>query len=322
MKKFLFPTLGCAALLTLAYLFFTIEFNPAPRFFLNKTSKYNKGKVFPHNYVIFTDKDFNFVQSVTEINGWLMLEIILRQKLKLPITDKILNLVEGFNVGNDIYGWWPKEIMNKGIPYYMTTAPTKTEPDADDTGWAHKVLGKLINDVSLVPFLSDKPFSKYSKNFKEVCAEIHCHKNLVLRIWPADYQNEINIVVIANVLASLDRSTPKNQLLYEENKRLLNYIIENKEYRKYYRYYDPLITGVFLLLFFDNQYNPYLTQNSRKILSRDLRENYTNLKDASLAAKVGVREETFKNFYGMNLSAQNDLIPNMMYYFTIKHYLQ
>jgi len=186
--------------------------------------------------------------------------------------------------------------------------------DSDVTAWAHKVLDKRVSDATLENFLSTEAMPP---EFQGVCDDIQCQKELILRVWSElSWHGDMDIVVSSSFITSLNLESERQRRVFEENQKFINYIIENKHYDYYFKYFEPKITGVFLLLFYDAQYQKFLSKTSRRILKENLQEHYRTLEGAPIIARWGGGEDTV---YGFNIVTINEKIPTLMYKFLIKH---
>jgi len=166
-------------------------------------------------------------------------------------------------------------------------------------------------------FISDEDLSE---RFNHICSEIGCRQEYILRLWsnPA-WHDEIDIIATANLLSSLKINSDYLSNVFEENKKLLNHIIENYDYYNYFMYYEPKVAGDFLLLFYDKEYHSFLSKKSKKILTRNLKKRHFLLRSYPLVSKFGAGKE---KFYGLSLAYVNNKISDLMYLYALKEILQ
>ena len=105
-------------------------------------------------------------------------------------------------------------------------------------------------------------------------------------------------------------------------------MVENNEYLEDYDYYIPKEAGVFLLLFYDTNYEPYLTDKSKGVLRRYLSENISALIEVPLITGVSKemrvtaeRLRTEKSQYPLYLRGNrgfvNKAITPLMYRYAV-----
>ncbi len=291
----------------------------------NNDPIHKKDEIFWHNFMLFLDEDNRVIKTLHENNGWLLLEAIMREKLDGVVPERLKILARSFGNEAGLWGWWPENVMKTGRRYFIPAPHLKTYKsyDVDDTAWGAKLNHRLLTEEIVKNFMYD---TDLSGDFQSRCAEIKCQKQFILRLWK-DIQNlppkyNINIVCIANAISVLDLNSGQNRVIFEENKKFINHIVENFDYNEYFEFYAPKITGTFLLLFYDKEYRNFLSNAARDKLMKDLLAHYEELQDAAIEAKWGVSERVLLNVGGYNITAVNAKIPQLMYAYVIKNWLK
>jgi len=269
---------------------------------------------YTHNYNLFVDRNNQIQGKILENNGWLFLEALLRETQN-PDTESVLrkNLI-GFGNQQGLYGMWPEQYMTNGKDYFSGQSPVMISHDIDDTAWAHKLFHQKITDDIVRSFLSDGPLSG---PFEKVCFHIHCRRERILRVWNnPQWHDEIDIVSTANFISSLDDSSRFMTDVFRENQKMINYIVENVDYRDFYMYFQPKITGEALLYFYDAQYHSFLSKKAREIITNTVKTNYQKLQKTSIISKWGGGKEFI---YGYNIWFVNEKIPGLILDFLIRN---
>lgn len=234
---------------------------------------------FKHNYVIFKSQKNKYQTKLVEINGWLLLEAVMKKSLKIPISPELANTVKSFR-SDDLFGFWPQESMQNGKPYFLNE-PFKIYYDSDDTAWGYRYYGNFINESILKTFLSDKPLSDH---FYKACIKIDCNQKYIIRVWNnVDWRSDIDIVVIADVITMLNMSSNLSKKVFDDNKKLINFIVENEEITNYFKYFEPNSAGYFLLLFYDHQGPNFLTEPAKKFLIQKFKDSFHELSSEPLS---------------------------------------
>lgn len=203
--------------------------------------------------------------------------------------------------------------MKKGKFYFNNQKAITLYHDFDATAWGNYYFKSPITDKILKNFISQEPLPF---EFDQACNSIQCNPNYILRVWAHPFWHEdVDIVGIANMLSVIPRNTNLSQNIYKENIALLNHIIENYPYEKFYKYYEPKITGTIMMLFYHKENSTILTPIAEQILLRDLKLRVEELKSASLVARWGGGEDWF---FGYNIITVNDRIPHLMYEYAKK----
>ncbi len=264
-------------------------------------------KQFSHNYILFSDKKNRVQKKITEINGWLQLEALMLHELEKKIDPPLSSVLSLFG-DHEIYLWWPTTSQFGQKEYFLGQEPIPLYPDIDDTGWGLAVRGKSITPQAARIFLSSE---ELPENFQKICLEIKCKKELLFRVWGTpSWHDDLDIVSTSNIVSIMGRSDKEKQILFQENVRLINSVIENHSYEEFFKYFEPKITGTFLLLYYDQARIPFLSSAAKRKLTQHLYSHIEELKNASLIARWGGGADWF---HGFLISTVNDRIPSLMY---------
>jgi len=289
---------------------------------INYTLTTNENAIFTHNFTIIMDEKYEILKTLHDNTGWLLLEAELKSTLGIKISPKFEKIINRFEGKGDLWGWWPEDIIQNPRHYFNASPPTLIVVDIDDTSWGHKLKGKTIPESIISQFIFDQ---KLPKVFRPVCQEIGCRRDRLIRIWRenelySQIQLDTNIVVTANTIASMDTQSEGNKLIFEENKKFINHIIENYPYRDFYEWYDPKVTGIFLMLYYDAEYQPFLSEKARGILFNDLRKDYQDLRHAPLSCIWGIGESTYGSL-PYKFKEINEKVPSLMIEYLKKKWL-
>ncbi len=266
-----------------------------------------------HNYITFLDENSKSQVKLIETNGWLLLEAVLENELVNNVGSYFSDVVESFGV-DELFGWWPKELMQNGKQYFLNKKPLKLYYDSDDTAWVYRYYGDIINENILKAFISNEPLQE---PFYKTCIDIGCEQRYVLRVWSdVDWHDDVDIVTIANFITMLDTNSNLSKKVFETNKQLINFIIENREIDDYFKYFEPKSTGYFLLLFYDYQGPKFLTDKARNILFQKLKVSFYELSHEPIHTIL----EKNTNWYGCTIVWSNEHIPKLMQKYAAQHW--
>lgn len=262
-------------------------------------------KVVDYNYVHFIWQG-EVVGKIMEKNGWLLLEMFLETVLEKehdPILEDYLQLHNPSGPN----GWWTDDFMRTGKKYFKGKESVQLFHDSDDSAWVHKIHGKSVSDEIAQLFISDEALPS---SFDATCKEIECNRSLIIRVWSSiDWHDDIDIIVGANMITSLNNESVFQRKILLENVRFINHLIENKNVNEFFKYYEPSYVGVGLLLLYDREYVPFLSERSRKILKERLREEWDISLSPSLVARWGGGEDIF---YGCIIATVNERVPLLL----------
>ncbi len=303
-------------LLTLcSFFFFYRDVHQNPKIYIEMSNPQLETE-FPDNYIKFSRNQRQLNEKFYEINGWLLLKNILLKKMGTPQTTKFEDILLSFENTKGIYGWWPDKYMKKGKEYIKDMPPVYLAPDLDDTAWIYKHKGVNLPAPIVERFTSDLDLPD---EYLGICHELSCDEDYILRVWGTrGWSEDIDIVVIANALTSIEPTNPFLNKVIEENTRLINHIIENYNFSDYFKYFEPKVSGVALLLFYDSEFQPYLSNASRQILIDYLKKNIQQLNDGPIVSRWGAGEDVF---YGLNIVTFNDQVSSLLYEFS-REYLK
>lgn len=267
-----------------------------------------------HNYIVFLDKNDKIHGELKEINGWLLLEGVLKKNLGIPIDSDLSGAIESFG-RNKLIGWWPEKEMPLGKNYFPGEEPVQLYPDSDDTGWAYRYYGDYIQEDIIKSFTSYSPLPGV---FPQLCQDINCQRQYIVRSWSeAEWHDDVDLVGISSFITMMNINSSLAKKVFEENKKLINFAIESREIDDYFKYYEPKSTGYFMILFHDEQGPQFLTEKSKNILFSKLRNALPELKKASLGARWGGGADWF---YGCMILTLNDNIPKLMRQYADKYW--
>ncbi len=270
--------------------------------------------ILKHNYILFLDKNNKSHGKLVETNGWLLLEAMLENSLTGTMNPDLNNIIISF--GKDkLIGWWPEKILTDGKNYFLGKENIKLYYDADDTGWGHRYYEDKISEDVLTNFLSNEPLSY---PFNEVCTKINCNRKNIVRVWSSvDWHEDIDAIIISNFITMLNLNSSLAKNVFDTNQQLINFIIQNDNIDNYFKYFEPKVTGYFLLLFYDDLGPKILTEKSRNILFKKFEESYHDLDKQPLISRWGGGEDWF---YGCNIVTVNERIPKLMQEYVITHW--
>ncbi len=259
-----------------------------------------------HNYILFVDKGGNVHGKLVETNGYIVLEAVLKKSLKINSSQQFNDIVKSFGY-HKLTGWWPEEVMRKGKYYFNIKEPVKLYYDPDDTAMIYRYYDNIVDEDVLKAFLSDESLPS---PFHETCIKIGCEKQYIVREWSnKDWHEDIDIVTVADFITVLDLNSPLAKTVFETNKKLINYVIENDEIDRYFKYFEPKSTAYFLLLYYDDKGPQYLNGNARNILLQRFEETSHEMEGRPIVARWGGGGDWF---YGCNIVTMNDNIPKLM----------
>lgn len=267
-----------------------------------------------HNYIIFLDENDKIQSKLVEINGWLLLEGILKKDLEIPIDSDLSRAIDSFG-HNKLIGWWPEKEMSLGKNYFPGKEPVWLYRDADDTSWIHHYYKNTIpehitrNFVSMVPLPPD---------FKQLCSDAECDQKHIVRIWSeTSWHNDIDLITTAALISTMNTNSALSKKIFEENKKLINFAIENREIDDYFKYFEPKSTGYFLLLYYDQEGSQFLTKKAKNILSSKLKNTLKELLAEPLVAQWGGGTEWI---HDCMIYFLNEKIPKLMYQYTNQYW--
>lgn len=269
---------------------------------------------FPGNYILFVGEQGHLRGSLYEINGWLLLESLLYRHLGSPVPERLERVLVDFCDELGRCGWWQEKYMQAGKRYFVRRPPVRLRHDLDDTVWALRLRNTAVPESVVREFVSD---TDLPEELEGICSATGCRRSAVLRVWSdPDWHDDVDIVSTANALSYLSADSAFMRTVIAENVRLINYIIEKKDWRAHSKYYEPKVTAAFLLLLYDREGGGFLTPRSREFLLRALCQEKETLKGARLVARWGGGADVF---YGITIATVNAEIPGLMLRYAQKY---
>jgi len=267
-----------------------------------------------HNYILFLDRSGNSHGKIVEKNGWLLLEALLERVLHGNVSPALEEELKIFN-NEKLYGWWPEETLKEGKEYFVGKENIKLSYDVGDTAMVYKYHNDLIGEGLIQNFLSDKPLPS---EFQEVCKKVSCDSHLILRTWShPDWYDDIDIVANGDFITTLNLSSDFSKSIFEANRNLINYIIKNEDIDNYFKYFEPKVSGYFFLLMPDDEGPQFLSNKSRGILLKKLKEKFDEINQTPIVSRWGGGNDWF---YGCNIATMNERIPKLMLEYAKTHW--
>ncbi|UJR84164.1 hypothetical protein [Sandaracinus amylolyticus] len=262
----------------------------------------------PGNYVVFVDRRGTVRARLHDLNGFHLLETLIRRGLSLAIDRELEQHLAEFGDGT-LCGWWKESQLTSGRPYFRGRRPTKIVHDVDDTAWWLKYRGRPAGDEQLRPFLSRDTLPR---RFHDAAIEAKVDRRFVLRTWEhADWHKwDCDLLCMANMITALPEDGNELQRrVFEENQKLINASIPGR-YLDLMMYYEPKVVGVFLLLFYDRAHRPFLTERSRDVLRRHLERELDQLESNEIRSRWA-GDERLTYVHGYNLQWMNATLPGL-----------
>ncbi len=267
------------------------------------------------NYVAFVNRHGQIATKLPEVNGFLLLQALLLRTLGQPISLELQTAITGFGGPEGLFGFWNEELMVKGRPYFRGRRRVRIYPDIDDTGWGIKLLGQYASLDHLRPFLSK---DSLPEGFAQIAEQARVDRRLILRTWAnADWHKwDCDLCCISNLISSIPVSAGGQlQAVFAENQRLVNAAI-HAGCQNLMMYYEPKIFGVFLLLFYDHAFRPFLDDQARHQLQQELHEGHQSLLDQALSSRWA-GDDRITYLHGLNLRYYNTTIPALCARYTV-----
>lgn len=281
-------------------------FPPEINLSINQTELYT----FPHNYLLFRNRDGDVLGKAVELNGFLAFEALLRNILQKPLLEGMHESIEIFRGNGNIFGWWPVDCLKTGKNYFLHRKNIPMHPNIDDTAQGQRYFKISINDKTVNEFLFER---SVQGDYQEILDKLNIPRNRLLRVWNYEpWAFEVDLVSITNMLCCLTKGVALQDEVFECNRRVVNEIIEMRDYRQFYRYAEPKVAGTWLLLFFDCQYRSFLSPKSRERLLNDLRQEYKDLQSKHYVARWGGSNGYAIYYHGVHIELVNECLTPLM----------
>ncbi|WP_394829100.1 hypothetical protein [Pendulispora albinea] len=274
------------------------------------------------NYVAFVDRRGIERARLADINGFYMLECLVKRGLGVPLDPEVVQHLAQFGNGT-LCGWWKRDTLASGKSYFKGRRPVKIVHDVDDTAWWLKLRGVPATDAHLLPFLSQ---DSLPSGFYEAARACGADPRFILRTWEKRewHKWDCDLLCMANMISALPRgdeaaSTELQARVFQENARLINAAVAS-DYEALMMYYEPKVVGAFLLLFYDREHRPFLTDRSREVLGRAVERDLARLDREELGSRwAGDDRNTY--IHGYNLQWRNAVLPLLFATYTRRHLL-
>jgi len=251
------------------------------------------------NHVIFFNWKGEEVKKISETNGLLLLELNLEKSLKYNNSE---NIIKKYGRKKAI-GWWPDKEMQNGKYYFEE--PLYLYYDSSNTGMIYLYYGDFIGEKVIMKFLTN---DSMKKEFQKICEEINCRKDYIIRMWSGeDWKEDLDILAISSFISRIDKNDSFDKEVFDENMKLINFIIENKKIENYFGYVENDAHVYFLILYFDRNGNEFLSEKSRELLLDRLK---SSLKD--LEKPVTIVWGKGEKINGCKIEYSNERIPILM----------
>lgn len=275
-----------------------------------------KQKSLAHNYLLIFNRKDQIMGKLEEQNNFLLLELLMDRMLQQPQKAELENYFELFDRKLDKYGWWPNEYIETGKKYFLTDDTVKLHYDSMDTALVYKLQNRKIDDIILKHFLSNTPLPA---PFNKACSDISCQKNQVVRVWDnPNWYADIDLVIAADFITALNLQSQFAKDVFNTNKKLINYVIENHEVEDYFKYFEPKVTGYFSLLMLNDVGPSFLTKKAKNILLQKFQNSATKLELEPLSSPWGGGNEYF---YDCRIVHVNERIPSQMIDYAKKYWV-
>lgn len=244
---------------------------------------------FPHNYIFFQNRQGEQTRTISEVNGWLLLEAWLIKLNGETWTPDLQKVLEKWPA-DQLSGWWPADVMEVGRRYLKGEEAFVLSPDIDDSVWRWLLAGYQPTDVQMGVFLPSME-EEAEDNIKmiQLCLRHGCQQSeSILRVWSnPEWQDDWDMIAIANAVAYFKPQSEKMKNALRDSKKLINQLIRTKEYPHYFHYYEPKIAGTALLLLYHYYGNSYLDPDSEAILLKEYQAQKKELQDRPLISRWG-----------------------------------
>ena len=300
-------------MLITCFLFVLLLPDYAPLLEINKDiSDFNSKQQHPYNYVIVINRMNQVKGVVFERNGWLILQSLLSPYTRMNKYERIIWNPAGPKKTDGFLSWWPGV---KQKLYFSNKDPLAVDYHVDVTMWMLKRGKNLLAEKRLKSFLGvaalDQPFQK-------ACADVSCQSDFIVRAsQPSASQRSMDILTMANVLSSLEPNTKYAHVVKEENQRLINHIIENLDYPSFMPYIEPVVVEEFLLLFYDQEFIPFLTEKARARLRQSFQKKYAGLGSSPAGLLMTAEGESIAH---TQVVAVNHVLPVLMVEYAREHF--
>lgn len=107
---------------------------------------------FPHNYIFFQNRQGEPTQTITEVNGWLLLEAWLMKLSGEAWSPHLQKAIEAWP-SDQLSGWWPADVMAVGRRYLKKEEALVLSPDIDDSIWRWILANYQPTDAQMAVFL-------------------------------------------------------------------------------------------------------------------------------------------------------------------------
>ncbi|WP_394839180.1 hypothetical protein LVJ94_20025 [Pendulispora rubella] len=273
----------------------------------------------PENYVAFVDRRGKEHARLPDINGFYMLECLVRRGLGIALDPDVVHHLDEFGNGT-VCGWWKRKDIVRGKSFFVGRRPTKVVHDVDDTAWWCKLRKVPAGDAQLQPFLSE---DSLPRRFHEAALRCGSDARYILRTWEKrDWHKwDCDLLCMANMITALPLEGTRLQArVFEENAGLINGAISSGWYEELMMYYEPKVVGACLLLLYDREHRPYLTDVSRRVLQAAIERDLARLDREELCSRwAGDDRKTY--IHGYNLCWRNSVLPRLLASYARRHLL-
>ena len=285
----------------------------APRIVINKSlSTRLQQTLYPNNYVIFINSMNQIKGMVNESNAWLVLRRLLIRYEVVKGLKSIPFRIDDFRFDQSLYEWWP------GVDtklYFKNKPPMRISLAADVTAWVQKNKEQPLSEEQVKKFLSDR---RLAAPFQDVCTAISCRPDLIIR--SSQYMMEsrhMDLLSMANVVSSLGKETDFLAQVRTENLNMINYIIEHYDYHDFMPYVEPQGAEEFLLLFYDQAFQSFLSEKARQKIQDNFKERFQDLPLTPIALLLTPEGKPIEH---IQVAALNKDITFLMYHYALKHF--
>ncbi|MFO0574297.1 MAG: hypothetical protein U1A78_09875 [Polyangia bacterium] len=237
----------------------------------------------PGYHIRFIDRSGAVRHRLQDVNGFLFLEALLLRALGREVPPSLDHHLQEFGRG-PVFGYWKPHHIKAGRPFFKNRRPIKIAADVDDTAWAMKYYQIFARAPSLSPFLSR---DSMPQRFDDLAQAAQVRRETILRTWdnPDWHKWDCDVVCIANMISSISpQATGLERDVFEHNARLLDEAVRTG-YVHLMRYYEPKVFGTFLILFYDREYRPFLSDSARDVLRTDLARHIKALRTQPLLSR-------------------------------------